>query len=732
MENNNPLLRWFHIFTYMRTKMTNKLSPIALAISSFVFSQTTFADEAPASDIEVITVKGDFREAGLQRITSAITLIAENEIERRHAQSLEEILALSPNVNFSSGSQRARYFQIRGIGERSQFSEPINPSVGVILDDIEFSGTASGASLYDVSQVEVFRGPQGTRFGSSALAGVINIRTNDPTDTFEGSVKASVGNFNSRALGLVLSGPAVDKVNYRLAVEKYESDGFINNLFLNRDDVNNRDELTVRGKVAIEATEDLSIDLSFVHINFDNGYDAFSLDQNRTTFSDKPGFDRQQTNAVSARFNYVGFEKFDLLTIASLARSNLGYAFDEDWSFGQYVDNFGVCTPGTECLAEGGLIGYTSFDNYTREKDNGTLELRAVSKVGAEIFNQSTSWVAGVYYKDESTDLDRIYTFSSDFTSLFEAETVAAYAEFTTSFSDELTLTTGIRLEERKVDYANSNGLSLDPTDTIVGGKIVLSHQTDNRLIYGSINRGYKAGGVNTDGTLSDEQRKFDPEFVINYEVGFKTTYFDGDVYLRAAAFYIDRKDIQVSISDQLPSTPGNPGEFISFISNASEGENLGIEIETGWQITDTVDVYASIGLLDTEYKSFSFQTEDGEVSLSGREQAHAPSYQFNVGVNYYITDDLLLNVSSNGKDAFFFSDSHDEESEAFELLNASLTYTQDEWDVSLWGRNITDREYAVRGFFFANDARDSLSINRNYTQLGEPAVFGATFNYNF
>ena len=101
------------------------------------------------------------------------------------------------------------------------------------------------------------------------------------------------------------------------------------------------------------------------------------------------------------------------------------------------------------------------------------------------------------------------------------------------------------------------------------------------------------------------------------------------------------------------------------------------------------------------------------------------------MGVNYYITDDLLLNVSSNGKDAFFFSDSHDEESEAYELLNASLTYTQDEWDVSLWGRNITDREYEVRGFFFGNDPRNGYE-DTNYTQLGEPAVYGVTFNYHF
>lgn len=719
--------------------MTNKLSPIALAISSILFSQITFADETPISDIEVITVKSDFREISLQKIPNAVSILSEEDIKRRHAQNLEEILALAPNVNFSSGSQRARYYQIRGIGERSQFSEPINPSVGIIIDDVEFTGIGSVSSLFDVAQTEVFRGPQGTRFGANALAGIINIQTNEPSESFEGAVKATAGNYGSKGLGAVISGPASDNVKYRLAVEKYESDGFIDNIHLNRDDTNNRDELSVRGKLAIEASNDLTIDIAVMHFDFDNGYDAFSLDNNRNTYSDSPGFDTQETTALATTFNYTGFNVADVKLIASYADSELGYGYDEDWAFGEYEYRSDdpdytpdPCITPTGCLAD--VDGYSSTDHYFRDKETKTLELRATSKAGNEIFNDSTSWVTGIYYRDESTDLERVYTFAGEFTSTFEAATYAAYAEFSTVLTKELTLTTGLRFEERDADYINSTDFSATPSDSMWGGKVVLAYELDDSLLYASIKRGYKAGGVNTDGTLEDEQREFESEFVTNYEIGFKATYLEGDVYLRAAAFYMDRSDVQVNVSFQQAPAVGQPagsGEFIQFLDNASEGNNFGLEVESGWQVTDTIELYTSFGLLETEYKNFSFNTEDGPVSLSGREQAHAPSYQFNIGTNFAITDNLLLNISIEGKDSFYFSDSHDKQSDAYELLNASLTYSQDEWDVSLWARNLTDEEYQVRGFNFPNDPRDGYST-QGYTQLGEPAVFGVTFNYNF
>lgn len=695
-------------------------SPLALAIFTSIITSTVSYTTAAADNpnntaeqtLEVITVNGDFRSSALHKTASSLSVIASDEISVRNAQNLEEIIARTPNVNFSSGSQRARYYQIRGIGERSQFIEPINPSVGLVIDGIDFSGVGSIASTFDVEQVEVYRGPQGTRFGASAMAGIINITSNAPTDSFEGKVRLSAGNFDSYSAGLVLSGPATEKVNYRVAVEQYNSDGFIENDFLNRDDTNNRDELTIRGKLAIVATNDLTIDITAFVADFDNGFDAFSLDNDRTTLTDEPGFDRQDTKALAAKFTYQGFNDFTVESIVSYADSALEYGFDEDWTFvGFHPD------------------GYSSTDHYFRDKKSEIFEVRALSETGAEIFNGSTAWVTGLYYKQEQEDLLRQYTFlSNDFTSSFDSDNIAAFAQFDSQLNRQLSLTTGLRLEQRNADYFDSNQVDFKTDDTLVGGKVVLSYQMDdNNLFYASINRGYKAGGANTDGSLPSNLREFSPEYLWNYEVGYKVNLLDNEAYIRSALFYMDRKDVQISTSLSELREDGST-EFISYLGNAATGTNVGIELEAGWQITSELEIYGAIGLLDTEFDGFI--AADGS-DKSGDEQAHAPSYQFNIGLNYQLSDHWFVNVSVDGKDEFLFSDSHQEKSEAYEIVNMSLSYEKDDWQVNLWARNLFDKDYTTRGFFFGNDPRDGYTA-KGYTQLAEPAVFGATFDYNF
>ena len=720
--------------------MTFSKSATCLAITASLFNVTASAEEQANNDtsntgnLETITVTSDFRQQNLQNTPASLSVLTDIEINQRNARHLEELVAVSPNVNFASGSQRARYYQIRGIGERSQFQEPINPSVGMIIDDIDFTGIGSIANLFDVKQAEIFRGPQGTRFGANAIAGMINITTNEPTEDFEGAVQLGVGNYNSYDMGVALSGPASDSVNYRLAVNQHNSDGFTENIHLQRDDTNNRDELSVRGKLAIEASNDLTIDLAGFYFDFDNGYDVFSLDNTRETYSDQPGFDQQETAAFSAKFTYTGFESATLLAIVSHSDTDLGYGYDEDWAFGEYewrsddpVYTPDPCITPSGCLAD--FDGYSSTDHYYRDKTVLTTELRAVSNQGQEIFNGSTAWVAGVYFKQDDEDLLRQYTYASgDFTSINESTSVALYGQLDTQLAEKWSLMSGLRIENRSADYNNSDLFDDSIDDTMVGGKLVLSYQqNEDSMWYGSINRGYKAGGHNTDGTLPEDLRTFDPEYLLNYEIGYKISLLENSAYVRTSVFYMDREDMQVKSSKTIIREDGS-SEFISYLGNAATGSNYGVEIESAWYINDLINVYGSLGLLDTEFNDFV--NADG-VSLSGREQAHAPNYQFNVGINVQPTDHWLINLSVDGKDSFYFSDSHDEQSEAVALLNASVAYIQDNWQIKIWGRNLANEDYANRGFYFGNDPRDGYTA-KQYTQLSEPLVFGATLDYQF
>jgi len=709
---------------------------LAIAISLSFTSFISFADDVTIKNsndnIEVITVNGDFRQHNLQKTAASLSVLTNKNISERNAQNLEELIAIAPNVNFSSGSQRARYYQIRGIGERSQFNEPINPSVGLIIDDIDFSGIGSIASTFDVYQTEIFRGPQGTRFGASAMAGVINITTNAPSDEFEGAIQLKAGNYNSYGTGIVLSGPASEQVNYRLGVEQYNSDGFIKNTFLKREDTNNRDELTVRGKLAITASNELTIDLSAFYFNFDNGYDAFSLDNNRNTMSDQPGFDQQKTSAFASKFIYTGIRTHDLITTFTYADSELGYGYDEDWAY------VGISAPENINNQAFAYWEYSSTDHYFRSRQTFTVDMRAVSKVDNRIFNGSTSWVAGIYYKQDGEDLDRQYTYlTNDFSSSFNTKTYAAYIQFDSQLNNTLTLTTGLRFEQRNADYQNTdllttnitdNSVYRNITDNMLGGKMVLAYQQNNNTLwYGQVNRGYKAGGVNTDGSLIDNLRLFSPEYVWNYEAGYKVSILNNQAYIRAALFYMDRSDVQAKSSFITTHADGS-SEFTVFIDNATSGSNKGIEIESAWQVNENIEIYGALGFLETQFDHF-INAEGAD--LSGRAQAHAPNYQINLGVNYQLNNYWLVNVSFDSKDDFYFSVSHNEKSKKVELFNASITYMKDNWQVKLWSRNLFNRNYATRGFYFGNDPRDGYTA-KQYTQLGEPLVFGATLDYQF
>ena len=716
--------------------MTFSKSAICLAITTSIFNFTASAEEQASNNpdnIETITVNSDFRQQNLQNAPTSMSVLTDIDIKQRNAKHLEELIAVSPNVNFASGSQRARYYQIRGIGERSQFQEPINPSVGVIIDEVDFTGIGSVASLFDVKQAEIFRGPQGTRFGANAIAGMINITTNEPTEDFEGTVQLGVGNYNTYDMGVALSGPATDSVNYRLAVNQSNSDGYIENIYLQDDDTNNRDELSIRGKLAIEASDNLTIDLAGYYFDFDNGYDTFSLDNTRETLSDEPGFDQQETAAFSAKFTYQGFDSATILAIISNADSDLAYGYDEDWAY------VGISAPDVIENPDYAYFEYTSTDHYYREKAVLTTELRAISNQGQEIFNGSTDWVAGIFYKQDDEDLLRQYTYADgDFTSTNESKSIAVYGQLDTQLAEKWSLISGLRIENRTADYNNSELFNDTIDDTMVGGKVVLSYQqNEDSLWYASINRGYKTGGNNTDGTLPDDLRTFEPEYLMNYEIGYKVALLNNDAYIRSSLFYMDRTDMQVKSSKTIIRDDSS-AEFISYLGNATSGSNYGAEIESAWTINDYVNIYGSIGLLNTEFDQF---IDDEGNSLTGEEQAHAPNYQFNVGINYQPTDEWLFNISVDGKDEFYFSDTRyydgqpipkeDITSEAVVLLNASISYLQDNWQFKVWSRNLTNKDYANRGFYFGNDPRDGYTP-KQYTQLSEPLVFGASLDYQF
>ena len=662
-----------------------------------------------AEPIPEIIVTADFRNDTTMEATGSVTVVSEKVIKERAAQHFEDIVNAIPNVNFSAGSNRARYFQIRGIGERSQFVNPINPSVGFLIDDVDFSGAGTVATLTDVKQVEVLRGPQGTRYGANALAGLINVTSNDPDDSRLAKLKLSAGDYNTETIGLIINAPFNDAFSTRLVIESHESDGYIENDFLDRDDTNGRDEMTIRAKFAWQVSEDWSVNLTVADIDIDNGYDAFSLDNTRHTLSDEPGFDRQDSTYFSLKSHW-NLGSFDIEALLNQADSDLQYGFDEDWTY----------------------VGihpweYSSVDHNFRSRETTSAEIRLLSNDAGRLFSDSTDWVVGIYYLTSEENLQRQYTFSpNDFSSAYNVDTLAVFTQLDTTLTDSLVLSTGLRFEERETTYTDSDLANFSPDDSLWGGKIALEYQmSDDTFSYVSIARGYKAGGFNIDGSLDADLRSFDEEYLIEYELGFKSRLANDNVTLQVAIFYDQRNDQQVKSSLVRPRADGST-EFIDFFGNAAEGTNQGAEIDLSWAINENFWLTANAGWLDATFDKFV--NEFGE-DLSGRDQAHAPNYMYNVSLNFE-QGPWFLSLSVDGKDEFFFSDRHTVKSDSHNLINANFGYAAERWTLNVWGRNLADEDYFVRAFgSFGNDPR-KFYVTEPYFQLGEPRMTGITLEF--
>ena len=687
----------------------HRIFVVFITFTCFCFSISAQVDSSIV--LEEIIVNADYRQSKASDIFSSVTVLDASLIRKKNAQHLEDILFNAPNVNFSSGASRARFYQIRGIGERGQFSEPLNSSVGVIIDGVDFSGIGNAALLYDVEQVEILLGPQGTRYGSNALAGLINLQSKAPTNETSYGLQLESANFDSSGLAGYLSGSISNQLRYRLSAQNLKSDGFNTNQFLSKK-TNQRDEGIVRGKLDWTPSDYVQLGITASTINIDNGYDSFSLDNVRDTISDQPGIDRQQADILSTKLSLTQFAKFKVEALLGYADSKTEYGYDEDWVFNGFHP-----------------WEYSSSDQYFRDRETTSAELRFVSSDSGLIFSNTTDWVFGIYSLQQEVDLKRIYTFlSTDFSSRYDIKRFAVYGEINSDLNNNWGLSLGFRGENFDAAYFDSNAINFTPDEILYGGKLALTYRTStNSLIYTSISRGYKTGGFNTDGSLDSDLREFNAEELINYEFGFKGSLYNDQLKTQLALFFMDRDDVQIA-SSVVRSRADGSSEFIDYVGNAAAGSNYGLEASAKFQAANNIMFHGSLGLLKTEYKEFVNSAGD---NLGGRQQAHAPNYQYTLGVDIRISSALELDVNIQGKDSFYFSDSHSIRSKDYSLVNASLSYIWKEWQLTLWGRNLNDEDYSVRGFFFGNDPRDNYAA-KGYTQLGEPMRYGLTLNMDF
>ncbi len=684
--------------------------PVRLVAAAIlmVLSSRLIADE-----IEEIIVTADFRGRASADVPASVTVFDSEQIRERAVQHFEELVNSVPNLNWSGDGNRARYFQIRGAGELEQYQGAPNPSVGFLIDDIDFSGIGTVATLFDMQQIEVLRGPQGTRYGANALAGLIYMQSTMPTADWSANVQLLTAEDDTYAAGLALGGSldSSETVMLRFSAHRHQSNGFRDNTYLGAQDTNGREETTVRGRLRWLAGDDWLVDLAVLFADVDNGYDAFALDNSYTVLSDNPGTDAQRSDGASVKAQYTGWTNVAFTSITTVAKSDIEFSYDADWG------NAESWAPVT--------YDYTSTSD--RKRKTVSQEFRFVAD----------QWLGGVYAMqledaldtfDRGEYYDPFYDFADSLNarlaSDYEATSLAAFGQYDFDVSDLTTLSFGLRLESRSSKYDDSNGLRASPSESMLGGELSLSHEHSSELTsFVTLSRGYKAGGFNL-GVVPDERREFDAEVMWNVEAGIKSSWAGNSLQINASVFYALREDQQVRTSFQID--PGDPTSFVFFTDNAAQGETQGLEADIRWLPNEAWELYATVGLLDASFDKFVTP----QVDLSGRRQAHAPAATLAVGGRYSHASGFFARVDLSSRSDFYFDVSHDQKSAAYELANARVGFDADRWSIQLWARNLFNEDYPVRGFYFGNEPPDFPPTL--YTRFGDPKQLGVSFDMRF
>ncbi len=693
-----------------------------------ILGSMMLATHAVAADdvLEEVVVTATLRKQALVEVPLSITVLDQQSLRDAGQQHFEDVLASVPNLHWAGGTSRPRYFQLRGIGEREQYEGAPNPSVGFLIDDIDFSGIGMPATLFDVDRIEVLRGPQGMRYGANALAGLIVMRSADPQSDFGFTTEASMGDYNAGSLGAVATGP-VDALNsaWRIGVQRYRSDGFRSDPYLGRDDTNDRDELTARAKWRWTPSETTTVDLTWLHADIDNGYDAWSIDNSRRSLADRPGKDAQQADGGSLRVETQAGSLGSLTMIAALSDSDGEYSFDGDWG------NEESWTPYT----------YDYFYEALSSRRARSLEVRLASPEASGV-----AWLVGAYTLDLDERIDETsvgeyvdpffpeYSGSSDdaLTSRYDARNVAIFGQLDGSLTERWGWSFGLRAEQRDAHYRDSGTSGGDPrqTDTsekdrMWGGQASLHFDArDNLRLFATVSRGYKAGGFNL-GRAAAIRDRFDPEYLWSLDIGAKGEWFDRRLYADITAFYMKREDMQVSTGFQLDPV-GDPNSYLFFTDNASGGRNAGLEASVRWRATDQLEFGGSLGLLYTRYSGYR---PEG-VDVSDRDQAHAPEYQLGLNATWRSPLGWMARVDLAAVDDFYFDvPPNNQRADAYALAHVKAGYEAQTWAVYLWSRNVFDEDYAVRGFYFGNEPPDFES--KRYVQLGEPRQIGVSVKWS-
>lgn len=709
--------------TFVRTG----LSLAAMACSSAAFSESFVLEE--------IIITAQKRAESLQDVPISVTALDGTKIKNTGIDRIEDLSAYTPNFKMSQ-APIGNFIYMRGIG--SGVNQGFEQAVAVFSDGIHNGRSQqSKFSFLDLERVEVLRGPQSVLFGKNTIGGAIGLISAKPTEEFEMEINALYEpRDDEKELIITVSGPISDTLKGRLAVRKYDMDGYFTNTTLDAKEPE-REEIAVRGTLQWNATEKLTVTVKAEEGEFDDKGRIVQLINGPTFGEDEISLDRKKQENVEYRldndaFNFTATVTYDLDSGHTLT-SVSGYA---SYEFEEKQDGDFRSGPTR-------VIIFTD-----EEYSQFSQELRITSPG-----DQTIDYIAGLFY--QTSDLDFI-----DFWDVFPAnstvsrefgidsDSLSAFGQLTWNISDSVSLTGGLRWTRDDKDGYRSMGWSalgtrvigeylpapfqaglgaalktqshfegftqgpLDNSrsETSVTPLIAVKWEYNNStMLYVSATTGFKGGSFDARGNVLNSW-EFEEEEARSFEMGAKMGLFDGTAELNLAVFHTDFENMQVSSFD---------GGIGFLTENIGEATTRGVEFDGRWQLSESLLFTASLAYLDFELTEFpagqcyfgripDSAIDPGKCDFTGKEGVFSPEWSGSVTAQYTtpITEALNFNiiVDVNFLDNHYTITDLDPRSEqpVYTKFNvrAAVSGADDTWQVALVGKNLTDKST----FNFAND----------------------------
>lgn len=674
----------------------------------------------------------------------AITALSAAALEDIQYENILDVAGLIPSLSVNSNSVHGRIY-IRGIGTNLDF-QGSDPSIAFLLDGVYLARPhIFFADFIDIERVEVLRGPQGTLYGRNAAGGIVSVVTKKPDNDVEGKLSGEYGSYDKWRLSGNISGPLVeDRVFASLAVMHRERDGYSENATPGGPDRLNDDETTsARGTIRITPGDDVEINLAADYYKQESQFgfrplfvDAFGnpVDLGAEQFSDPFKIKISIPDPLSSveSYGFSGQVKLDINDRWTLT------------SITAYRELDSVITGDTD-FTELDILLTTILEDQRQFSQDIQLQgrMERLNLIGGlYYFNERGTIFTDIGLPAVGIGLDLGPDLASRLDAVGHTDAYAAYAQGTYDITDRLSATAGIRYNYEKKDIdiysrLELSGVPLPDTDftqtqdddwSAWTPKFGLDYKIDDaKLLYASVTKGFKSGGYNA----TAEQSAFDPESVWAYEVGLKTDWLEKRLRVNASAFYYDYTNLQI----QGNIIPDDDSAVRLEISNATNAEVKGLELEVTAQATDELLLSGTLSYLDAQYKDYitSRSTDpDTPIDVTGNRLNNAPKWMYSLAAQYTKTIDGIGTVSVRGdfrwQDDVFYTVFNDPAvgQGSYGLLNGMVSWeSMDEaWKVTVYGKNLTDKLYYIEKPDYAPTGIAGA--------FAEPRVFGVTLDYRF